>query len=320
MQTKANNSVLTSVEKYELCKGRMLRRFISVFNRTSNSKKAYDEAKGVIDSFVTKGVITNTRQISGLHGELVYFYRSFQEHDLTAEMAIGYKADYRGKILDRPAAIDVTTNPFFKDKKERFEQIRGTLLNGWDYYVGVVNIKKVESELFPLLLPICKDDNVGFFVLVYDDLGPSGQNLYGENSDLQQIIKYNPKCGGDESEAVEGVVSTYNYILEKPETAIHQISENRTMDLDKITPEIEGKIKNDIDRYFDDIVSFFRKISGLTISAVVDTATEVIGYKENIVDVTKQFWVHPHRYIRKNIGKQGEIMDYDIAAYVHDYL
>jgi len=320
MQAKSNNSVLSCVEKYELCKSRMLRRFISEFKKTSDSKRAHDKAKETISKFATSGLITNIRQISGLYGELAYFYKSFREHELTAEMAIGYKTDYRGKILGRPAAIDVTTNPFFKDKKEHFEKINGTLLNGWDYYIGVVDIKKVESQLFPLLLPICKDDNIGFFVLVYDDQGPSGQNLYGENSDLQYIIKYNPKCGGDESDAVEEVVSTYNYILGRPKNVIREINEYHTMDLDEITPEIERNIKSDIEKHFSDIVLFYRKLSGVTISAVVDTAVEMIGYKDNIVDVTKQFWVHPHQYIRKNIGEQGEIMDYDIAPYVHDYL
>lgn len=129
MRTKPKDAVLTAVEKYELCKGRMLRRFISVFRKTSDSETAYDEAKGIIRNFVESKLITNTRQISGLYGELAYFYRCFQEHGLTAEMAIGYKMDYRGKILDRPAGIDVTTNPFFKNKKERFEEVSGTLLN-----------------------------------------------------------------------------------------------------------------------------------------------------------------------------------------------
>lgn len=320
MKTKPQNSVLSSVDKYELCKGRMLRKFISEFKKTSNSKEAYRKAKEIIDRSATSGFITNARQLSGLYGELAYFYKSFQKQQLTAEMAVGYKADYRGKILGRPAAIDVTTNPFFKNKRERFEKVEGTLQNGWDYYIGVVDIKRVDSQLFPLMLPVCKGGSVGFFVLVYDDQGPSGQNLYGDNSDLQYIIKYNPECGGDESDAVEGVVSTYNYILGRPRTVIEEINAYHTMDLDEITPEIKHKIRSDIDKHFEDIVLFYRKLSGLTISAVVDTSTEMIGNKDNIVDVTKQFWVHPHQYIRKNIGKPYELTDYDIATYVHDSL
>jgi RNase P/RNase MRP subunit p29 len=92
------------------------------------------------------------------------------------------------------------------------------------------------------------------------------------------------------------------------------------MDLEEIPPEIERRILNDTRKHFEDVALFFRKLSGLTISAVVDTSTEMIGYKDNIVDVTKQFWVHPHQYIRRKIGKQGEVMDYDIASYVHGYL
>lgn len=134
------NPVLSSVEKYELCKSRMNRRFLSVFKKTSNSKKAYEEAIQVIDGFVARRLITNVKQVAGL----------------------------------------------------------------------------------------------------------------------------------------------------------------------KAARAINGN--------FNDIALFFRKLSGLTISAIVDTSTEMIGNKDNIQDVTKQFWVHPHRYIRKNLGQQGETMDYDVAA------
>jgi len=63
-------------------------------------------------------------------------------------------------------------------------------------------------------------------------------------------------------------------------------------------------------------VLFFRKLSGLTISALVHTTPQMVAYKE-VDDVTKQFWVHPHQYIRKKLGEQGESIDYDIANYVH---
>jgi len=321
MQRKPKNDVLTSVEKYEICKRRMLGTFISEFQKTSDPKKAYDKAKGIIKKFKDSKIITNVKQITGLYGELTYFYNFFQEQELTAEMAIGYKADFRGKIQNRPAAIDVTTNPFFKDTEEQHAKIPGKLQSGWDYYIGVVDLKNIKSKLYPLLLPLCRDDNIGFFVLVYDDQGPSAQNLYGEGSDLQYIIKYNPYCGGDEFDAIEEVVSTYNYVLGRPERVIQDIREYYTMDMDleDIPPEIERSIEKDIEAHFNDIASFFRKLSGLTISAIVDISTEVVGYKDNIEEVTKQFWVHPHQYVRQKIGQPGEIMDYNIAAYVHDY-
>jgi len=317
MKSKPKSPALTVVEKYEHCKSRMLRTFLSDFKKNSNSKDAFDKAKGVIRQFRASKAIANLNQIKGLYGELSYFYKSFQEQELTPEMAIGYKGDFRGIIRGKPAVIDVTTNPSFK-KKGDYAKIRGNLQNGWDYYLGVVNIRKVESELYPLMLPICKDDNVGFFVLVYDEQGRTGQNMYGYTSDLQYLIRYNPACGGDEYDAVEEVVSTYNYILGKPKNVVKEIYEDHTMYCDEtnITPRIEKEIDKDINEHFNDIALFFRKLSGLTISAIVDTTPEVVGYKE-VEDVTKQFWVHPHQYIRKNIGEQGEIMDYDIASHVH---
>lgn len=319
---KPKSPALNSVEKYEICKARMLQAFISEFKKTSDPEVAHEKAKGIIKKFRISKTIVNPNQIVGLYGELAYFYKFFIDQELTAEMAIGYKADFRGSILGNPAAIDVTTNPFFKDNKERYEKIKGKLQNGWDYYIGVVNLRKLDSQLFPLLLPLCEDDNVGFFVLVYDDQGPSGQNLYGEGSDLQYIIKYNPYCEGDESDAVEETVSAYNYILRRPKMVIREINDYHTMDMENqdITPEIRNDIANEIDQHFNDISLFFRKLSGLTISAIVDTATEMIGHKDNIEDVSKLFWVHPHRYVRKKLGEIGETMDYDVAGYVHDNL
>ena len=34
----------------------------------------------------------------------------------------------------------------------------------------------------------------------------------------------------------------------------------------------------------------------------------MLGNKDNVEEVTKQYWVHPHQYIRKNIGELDEIM------------
>ena len=318
MKRKLKPSKLGSVEKYELCKARMLKEFVSEFKKSSDPKEAFEKGKKSVRNCISSWEIRNRNQVLGLYGELVYFYRSFQEQQLTAEMAIGYKSDFRGKVLGRSAAIDVTTNPLYKDKRDDFESISGRLQNGWDYYVGVVDIRNTESEILPLLLPVCKDDNIGFFVLVFDDMGPSTQNLWGESSDLQQIIKFNPKCGGDDSDAVEEVTLTYNYIMGRPARAIEEIRDYHLMDLES-TPKIEADIKGDVEKHFNDIVLFFRKLSGLTISAVVDT-DEVFFRKDDVDTVTRNYWVHPHQYILKNLGKQGEIMDFNIAGYVHDYL
>ena len=304
------------VEKYELCKERMLRTFITQFNKTENKQSAYKKAKDVIRTFTSSKELSNPNQILGIYAELAYFYKTFDTQQLTAEMAIGYNADFRGQILGRPSAIDVTTNPYFKDKRHRHEKIRGRLQNGWDYYIGVVDIRKTESELYPLMLPVCDDDNLGFFVLVYGDNGASSTNAFGTLSDTQYLVKYNPFKGGNESDAIEEVVSTYNYILTRPEEIIREVNDYYRMDSYDVPQETINEIETEINNHFDGIARVFRKESGLTISAIVDLQTHMFGNKDNIDDVSTQFWVHPHEYIRKNIGEPGEIMDYDIANYL----
>jgi hypothetical protein len=37
-------------------------------------------------------------------------------------------------------------------------------------------------------------------------------------------------------------------------------------------------------------------------------------WKDDVDYVSRQYWVHPHQFIRRNLGNPGEIMDYNIAS------
>lgn len=304
---------INSVEKYEICKERMLKAFIKSYSKNNDEKKAYNKGKEAIKRNIKNLNLNFRKQIIGLYGELNYFYRCFKEQQLSAEMAIGYKGDFRGLINERPAIIDVTTNPVYKDIN-LFEEVDGELINGWDYYVGVVDIKNEESLIHPLLLPYCSDGELGYFILIFETTDINMYNLWGENSDCQYIIRYNPNSGGDEMDAIDEILFSYDYILGKPSKIERYIRDQYDLS-EPFDKEIEENIQSEYIDYLNRLVYDFKKESGLMISALVELS-EHWWNKDDFDLETKIFWSHPHKFIRSKIGIEDEILDYNIANWV----
>lgn len=305
------------VERYELCKSRMLKIYTTNFKKYNDKNRAYASAKKSLRRCLTSWEITNKSQIFGLYAELNYYHNYFQDQELTSEMAIGYHSDFRGLIGGKSAAIDVTSNPSYK-KKEDYAEITGNLHSGWDYYLGVADIPKEESIYHPFLLPICSDGEIGHFVLVLETTTPGSWNMYGELADREYIIKYNPKCGGDDEESVEEVVSISNYIITPPKLAISEIRNSFSDWLfeDPDNPELNMSLNKEIDEYFKWLVTDFRRETGVIISAIgqLDQMLEINDFDY----ITRQYWVHPHEFVRKDLGDVGTAMDYNIAGYLYD--
>jgi hypothetical protein len=297
----------------------MLRAFLNSYKKFSNRERAFEAGKRSLKHSIASLGIFNKYQIMGLYGELIYFYRLFVEQDLTAEMAIGYKSDFRGRIADRPSAVDVTTNPLYKESE--FAEIKGGTQKGWDYYLGLVNIKEADSELYPLLLPVCKAGEIGHFILVIESGSPSSMNLWGESADREYVIKYNPNSGGDESDAIERVCYTYDYIVDKPSSIRKKVIESYTdwAISEPNSPRLKKLVERDVQGSFDNLISHFHRESGLMISAIIESVEQYSWKDEEPYWVTRQFWVHPHQYIRRSLGKPEEIMDFNIAGYIHDH-
>ena len=237
-------------------------------------------------------------------------------------MAVGYKGDFRGIIRGNPSIIDVTTGtgPYFKRHID-YGEVKGRLQNGWDYYVGVVDLRQEDSMLYPLLLPKCSDNNLGYFMLIFDVVDPNAHNLWGELSDTQYLLKFNPENGGDISDVVEDVI-TLNYITSMPMRGISLI-ERDFYDYNYIDGELDPIMKTRLDDYINDylnkIAYDYRKTTGVMISGITQL-DELYFTKDDYELETKLLWSHPHKYIRDTLGKPGDWLDYNIAGNTLDFL
>jgi hypothetical protein len=305
------------VDMYENCKRMMLTTYNKNFKTNQDESTAYDSAKKSLRKCINKWGIENKSQIFGLYAELNYYHHYFKDQQLTAEMAIGYHSDFRGIIGNRNAAIDVTSNPSYKDP-EQYAEIKGRLHNDWDYYIGVSDIPSEDSIYHPFLLPICSDGEIGHFIRVLETTTPEARNLYGDLVDRQYLIKYNPNCGGMDSDSVEEVLCTNDYLLMPPKAAMREIRDSWEDALyeNPDDPEILGRIDKEIDNYYQWLVTDFRHETGFIISAIaqLDQMLEINDFDI----ITRQFWVHPHEYIRSKLGNPNESMDFNIAGYLYD--
>lgn len=299
------------VDKYEVCKRRAISAFNIEYRKTHRKEHSYKFAKDVLARCIKRNDIKNPRATAGLNAELLFYYLSFQSHQLGPEMAAGLKSDFRGIIRNEPAKIDVTTNPDYKDPNN-FKGIRSEFQSGWKYYIGVVDPSELKRKVYPLLLPVCDDNNIGHFVLVIEDT--TIETLGGETgplSDRQVLIQYNPMAEDDES-AIEKVVAEYNCIITKP----NYYHDDLFSQTDEIYSHREARR---IFRNFMEGLAFeFRKESNLVLSAIIQSEWEMTS-KHNGDWITRAYWVHPHQYVKGRIGKTLEMLDHNIAGVVYDY-
>lgn len=213
-------------------------------------------------------------------------------------------------MSEKPAAIDVTTNPLYKEP-DKFKGVTSEFQKGWKYYIGVVELGAASSKTYPLLLPICEDRNLGHYVLVIEDTDKEA--LGGPNgplSDRQVLVQYNPMAQDDDS-AIEKFVAEYNYIISKPDF----YSDELLSDVPELYDEEEAM--QNFSRFVDGLAYEYRKESGFVLSAIVQSEYEMLS-KDNGDWITRAYWTHPHDYIKRKIGKPFDILDHNIASVVYD--
>lgn len=297
---------LSAIEKGEACK----RATIDIFNR--NWKKyrdieiAYERALTSLGNAIEKHEITNQSQLNGVNAELIFYRNYFQTYKLRPESASGLHSDFAGIYNGKPSVFDVTTNISSKSDN-KFQEISESFGDDWDYYLALVDLEKSKIEMSNLILPICKDGTIGHFMLILFD---SDTKSLAECSDSQMLVKYNPKAG-DEDDAIEEVISDFNYILEQPE-----------MSLKNLTPDDDFEIRNpfeDFKKSWTHTANHFRRESGYLISSIVSLKEVFYGYKmQDSRWETRKYWVHPHNYIKKSIGDEFDDLDHNIAGVAYE--
>jgi hypothetical protein len=197
------------VDKGEICKRRAINAFNREWQSTKNRDQAYKRGEEALESCIQSVGIGNKGAITGLKAELLYYSMAFKTQHLSPESAAGLHSDFRGVIRSRPSAIDVTTTPGYK-KPDKFLKVREAFGKAWDYYVGIIDLKNPNLEIYPLLLPVCDDGNLGHLILVIDTDNPMDLT-----SDHQMLVRYNPYAP-DDDEALERVERDWNFVISNP--------------------------------------------------------------------------------------------------------
>ena len=295
------------VDKAEICKRRAVTAFNKEFAVSNNREKAYEKSTNSLERCIYTNSIKNPRAVAGLKAELLYYYFNFDSQHLAAESASGLHSDFRAVINGIPSAIDVTTNPLYKEN-QKFQKIENNSDDPWKYFVGVVDLNNVDAKTYPLLLPRCKDGHLGHFILAtYDaDSKPfAGIPV----SDTQILIKYNPYASDDDS-SVEEIINSWNFIITQParnfeddlmvETWIPPKSRLNETQSYKTLLKVGSKVAYE-----------FKRESGFIISAIVSlTNTDPV----NDGQVVSRFdWVHPHPYVRNTLGKPLDYMGHNVV-------
>lgn len=299
------------VDKAEICKRRAIAAFNLELSKTHSREHAFECAKARLENCIERNNVRNKGAITGLNGELLFYFLSFDSYQLSPEMAAGLRTDFRGIVQNEPSAIDVTTDLRHKEPAI-FKKIFPEFQSNWKYYIGVVELSRPSFEIYPLLLPVCNDRNVGHFVLVIEETtqrslgGPTGAL-----SDRQVLVHYNPMAEDDET-AIEKVVAEYNYIITKPSYYYDELMSE--------VPEIYSRdVAKRSFRDFVECLAFeYRKESGLVLSAVVEVKFARALRAEEGSWETFVYWSHPHNYVKRRIGKAFEILEHNIAGVVYD--
>ena len=272
----------------DVCKSRMIISYNKEFAKSRDQEKALQAGlENLNANAMSLGIDSISRMMAGLVGELRYYSAKRLEEHLIPASASGSHVDFTGVVRNRPAAIDVTTSPSYKDptKTGKVSKIKNDV---YDYYIGVVE-KKEDPSITPFLLPICDDGSLGHFVLVV--LESDTETLAGR-SDYQALVRYNPSAD-DADSAIEKVEETYRYDTDYPSTLMADLNS----DFDESDARWAAKQKIEAAKTFDRFMyhdaQFFKRESGLVLSAIVTHEWEWYSKDEGEY-ATHVAWVHPN--------------------------
>ncbi|MCJ7455750.1 hypothetical protein MUP07_03275 [Candidatus Bathyarchaeota archaeon] len=300
------------VDKGDLCKRRAIDAFNREWKSTKDRQKAYDTAAQSMEACIERLGIVNKGAITGLRAELLYYSMEFDSQKLVPESAAGLHSDFRAIIRNRPAAIDVTTTPDYKDP-DLFMQVKQAFGKSWDYYVGVIDLKNPQVQMYPLLLPRCEDGHLGHFVLVIETEDPSSSV-----SERQMLLRYNPYAPDDDT-AVEKVQASWNFIVSNPSAVWDDITSDYSYYEEQDRSRMERFMMRDLLRYSSGLAYEFKQESGFNLSAIVTCEARVFHKPiHEVIWETRLWWVHPHSFVRRILGKPLTDLEHNIAGVAYD--
>jgi hypothetical protein len=282
-------SKLSIVDISDLIKRKMLTSFNLGLRKHGDKRKAYLQALETLEREFSRFAISNNLVQIGLKAELMYYACCYSKHNLVPASAAGSHADFVGVIHGKPAAIDVTTNPRYKESN-KFQELRKNQKQRYQYYVAVVSLKDQKIIHYPLLLPRAGDGGLTHFVLVM--LYPLIEEFRLSCVD-QFLIRYNPRADTDEK-SVEAILGQYDYVVDYPPDAVH------------LYPI------NSIITQMNKCASFFERITNYELSAVV--ALDYDPDTSSSRMVTMSYWTHPDKYIQQSCGVPFSIMQHDVGT------
>lgn len=317
------------VDKAEICKRRAITAFNAEWKISRDRTRSYECASEVLERAIKTLSIVNKGAITGLRGELLYYSLEFKTQHLAPESAAGFHSDFRGIIHHQPSAIDVTTMPAYKDADE-FVEVKNAFGKKWGFYIGVVDLKSPGSALYPLLLPRCEDGNMGHFVLIIDVDDPKLIDEYTLDdtcidSTRQMLVTFNPYAD-DAENAIESVKKTWRHRMTSPSWFWEALLEEYVAGASPAGYTRDASYnwkKPELVEEYSRLEYEFRHDTGYMISAIVsrDTRKE-FGAPFGMVTIgeydTRLWWVHPHAFVRRMIGKPLDKMKLDIARVAHD--
>lgn len=267
----------------------MLTAYNLSFERHRNKNKAYAQANETLERLCSNFRVSNYLIRKGLEAELFYYNLCRSKNSLIPASASGSHVDFVGLVHGRPAAIDVTTNPKYKEN-DVYEKLSEYQKQKYQYFVALVSLRDHQVTHYPLLLPRVKDGGLGHFILVM--LYPLIEEFRLSCVD-QFLIRYNPRAETDEK-SVEVVLKRFDYLVDYPPDAVN------------IYP------KGSLATRMNTSASFFEKVSNCVLSAVV-----ALGYHPGTISPgmsTISYWIHPHSYIRDICGSPFSLMRHNVGA------
>jgi hypothetical protein len=313
MLTSPSVAGLNIVEKMDVVKSRMIKAYHRSLKKGSNKDQAFEDARKLLYKSAGDLALESRTMLAGLEGELWYYSEKRQGQQLKPASATGSHVDFLGMIDGKPAAIDVTTNAFYKEGKVLEAPSEGP---GFKYYVGLVNHDDKDLDTYPLLLPRCKDGSLGHFVLaVFESETVSLSGM----SDSQVLLRYNPQAETDD-EAVDEVLENYNYVMPDPGVTLTEMAADEEEDNGavhwKSTPSFQTM--QEYTRSMSGDARFFKKETGFILSAIVTSDYDWFT-KDDGEWVTKTAWIHPDPYIKSVFHDPLSIMNYNIAGVVYGW-
>jgi hypothetical protein len=289
------------VDKGDICKRRTIDAFNREWKKSKNRNRAYERAEQILENNIDRLSIENKGAITGLMAELLYYSREFKSQHLSPESAAGFHSDFRGIIRNKPSAIDVTTTPAYKESNE-FMQVKEAFGAKWNYFVGVVDLQAPSSTMYPLLLPRCDDGSLGHFILVVETDEPEEYI-----SERQLLVRYNPNAGDDDP-SLDKIQETWDFTISNPS----KVCDDLFVDYGDISDT--KWIREKFSKYASGLAHEFKQESGFILSAIVTCEAEYLKHSDQPEWSTRLWWVHPHAYVRRTLGRPFMDLAYNVAG------